>query len=509
MKDSYQNVMEFRREVFAEIARIAYNDLPLTELRSVTYRILPMERLEKGDDIFQRRAALKEHLRLTMGLDVRHMNQYTDITTGQDSIDTDANIMTQPLVNVIDFACKACAHKTVMVTDNCRRCLARPCITVCPKNCITMGEDRSHIDHDECIRCKKCVDACPYNAIVYFERPCEASCGVNAIEADEFDRAVINSDKCVACGHCVTECPFGAIADKTQIYQLVKALKREDVPVYATIAPAYVGQFGDHVSTEQIMEAIRMLGFTDVYEVALGADMTTLQEAKEFVHNVPEEHAFMGTSCCYSWTLMIQKMFPEYAGYVSSSGTPMKYTGEMIKAEDPNARICFIGPCSSKKLEAIDHKTEGYVDYVITFEELMGMMQARDINIAEVKAKAVEDMSSASGRGYAIAGGVAAAVKEMAEKLNPDLDIRVEGANSLADCVKLMRLAAAGKKDGMLLEGMACPGGCIDGMGTIKTTNKAGSAVKRYMAAAQFKTPLDNDKIPETLKSEEPVEEKR
>ena len=36
-----------------------------------------------------------------------------------------------------------------------------------------------------------------------------------------------------------------------------------------------------------------------------------------------------------------------------------------------------------------------------------------------------------------------------------------DGANGLEECRKLLSLAKAGKYDGYLLEGMACPGGCV------------------------------------------------
>ena len=66
---------------------------------------------------------------------------------------------------------------------------------------------------------------CPYGAIYERKRPCANACGVGAIETDYAGRAKINPDKCVSCGMCMVNCPFGAIADKSQIYQLIKAMK--------------------------------------------------------------------------------------------------------------------------------------------------------------------------------------------------------------------------------------------------------------------------------------------
>ncbi|WP_288961376.1 monomeric [FeFe] hydrogenase, partial [uncultured Peptoniphilus sp.] len=362
---------------------------------------------------------------------------------------------------------------------------------VCPVNAISMGKDRTIIDKDKCVRCGRCKEACPYSAIVKYERPCAAACGVDAISSDEYGRAEIDHDKCVACGRCIAECPFGAISDKTQIYQLIKAIK-SGKKVYGAIAPSYIGQFGANTSAKQIIEAIKQLGFEDVLEVALGADLTTLHEAKEYLERVPEDIPFMGTSCCFSWTLMIRNEFPEFFEQVSDSGSPMRYTANHIKAKDPDAVVVFIGPCTSKKLEALDTKVKSDVDFVITFEELMGMFVAKNIEPSEIKVEESVDDGSALGRGYPIAGGVAESVKVVAEKLSPDKDIHIQGAHTLAECKKMLKIAKAGKLDGYLLEGMACPGGCVAGVGTIASVNRVKKQIEKFKKESAYPTPLEN-----------------
>ena len=56
---------------------------------------------------------------------------------------------------------------------------------------VHMEGGRSHIDEDACIKCGKCLEACPYNAIIKQERPCSMACGMNAIGYDEYGRAEI------------------------------------------------------------------------------------------------------------------------------------------------------------------------------------------------------------------------------------------------------------------------------------------------------------------------------
>ncbi|SHH32937.1 [FeFe] hydrogenase, group B1/B3 [Anaerosphaera aminiphila DSM 21120] len=494
MKENYRTILDIRRKVFAEVARIAYNDSDVSELEDSSYRIVPGEVPRYREDIFRERAVADERIRLAMGMDVRKISEYRKVTDGFDKIDIDTNAYEKPLINVIKFACESCPEKSFFVTNNCRKCMAHPCTNVCPVNAVSMTRNGALIDKEKCIKCGRCKDACPYSAIVKYDRPCAEACGVNAISSDKYGRAEIDHDQCVACGRCIATCPFGAIADKTQIFQLIKAIKAGK-KVYGAIAPSFVGQFGAKTSPIQVVEAIKMLGFKDVIEVSLGADVTTLHEAKEYLNRVPNEIPFMGTSCCYSWSLMIKNKFPELSEQISDSGSPMRYTAEYIRKLDPEAVVVFIGPCTSKKLEAIDTKVKSSVDFVITFEELLGMFVAKEIEPSEIEiSKEVEDASSL-GRGYPIAGGVAESVKVVAKQLDPDREINIQGANTLSECMKMLKIAKAGKLDGYLLEGMACPGGCIAGVGTLASVDRVRKNITKFAKDAKIKSPLENELI--------------
>lgn len=500
MKESYVDLVRIRRQVFAKIAKMAYSEDDLSELEKASFEILPGEVATYRDSLFRERAIIEERLRLTMGLNARKASEYQKVTDGISEMDVDKTRFIEPLVNVITFACEACPTKALYVTDNCRKCLAHPCTNVCPTNAVSIGKNRAEIDQDKCIKCGRCKQTCPYSAIVQYDRPCAAACGVNAIESDYLGRAKINSDRCVSCGSCIIQCPYGAISDKSQIYQLIKSLKKNE-HMYAIIAPSFLGQFGPLASPVQIFEGIKQLGFKDVVEVSLGADITTLREAHEFLEKVPNEIPYMGTSCCNSWSLMVKKLFPDQAEYISDSSSPMVETAKYIREKDPKAKVTFIGPCISKKLEALRDDVKDFVHFVITFEELMGMFVAKDIELSEIQVPGDIQDASSLGRGYAIAGGVAEAVKKTALKIDPTREITVEGVSTLHECVKLMKVAKAGKKNGCLLEGMACFGGCIAGPGTLASFNRVRKSVVEFKNQASCKSPLDNEIIDEDLRA--------
>jgi hydrogenase large subunit domain protein len=496
MKDTYIDIINIRRMAFEHIAKIAYENRPITDIATEVYDIIPGEQGRYRGNIFRERAVMGERLRMGIGLDARTADKTDAVTQGLDKMDVNRRIYNPPLVSVVKIACEACPENKVTVTDQCKACIGHPCVNVCPKNAVTYTPNGAIIDQEKCIKCGKCVEACPYHAINHQQRPCASSCGVKAIHSDDLGRAQIDSDKCVACGKCISSCPFGAISDKSEIYQLVKSIQSEN-PSYAIIAPSFAGQFGPNVSAEQIREAIKQLGFDEVIEVGLGADLTTMNEAHEYLEEVPSAKIpFMGTSCCFSWKLMVRKQFPEINDYISESSTPMIYTGLQLKKKDPNSKITFIGPCISKKLEALESDVAEVIDFVITFEELLGMFLAKGIEPSEIE---VEDQmmdASETGRNYAVSGGVAQAVVKRAKEIRPGTKIDVENAEGLADCVKLARLAKLGKMDGKLIEGMACDGGCVGGPGTVVARNKTGKAVKAFAKESVFKSPADNTNIP-------------
>ncbi|MGM9662014.1 MAG: [Fe-Fe] hydrogenase large subunit C-terminal domain-containing protein, partial [Oscillospiraceae bacterium] len=166
--------------------------------------------------------------------------------------------------------------------------------------------------------------------------------------------------------------------------------------------------------------------------------------------------------------------------------TPMVITARMVKKDHPNARVVFIGPCAAKKLEANRRTVRSDVDFVLTFEELQGMFDAKGIDFGEIEAAPGDglDEGSGLGRGFAVGGGVAAAVTEAIRHIEPGREVKVDYGDGLRECRKMLMLAKAGKRDGYLLEGMACPGGCVAGAGTIQPVKQSAASVEAFKNAA-------------------------
>jgi [FeFe] hydrogenase (group B1/B3) len=492
-------ITDIRKKVFTEVARMAYSGKGYECANDLPYVIVPGDRPLHRESIFLERAIAGERVRLAMGLSLRPTDSRHLVTEGMDQAAVAEQYYEPPLINIIPYACHACPTHQYKVSNYCQNCLARSCEKVCPKDAISVRNHRSYIDLDKCIRCGKCAKACPYNAIVHLERPCAASCGMDAIGSDEQGRAVINQDKCVACGQCLVSCPFGAIVDKGQIFQVIQSILKGD-RVIAIVAPAFIGQFGKHSTPEKFVTAMKTLGFHRVVEVAVGADMCTIEEARDFLEKVPSQQNYMATSCCPAWHSMIEKLFPSEVQKMSMTLTPMVYTARLMKQKYPDCKVVFVGPCAAKKLEAIRTDVRSEVDFVLTFEELQGMFEAKQVNFADIDDGVVLNEGTAAGRGFAVAGGVAKAVEDLIREENPDAEVLTARAEGLRDCRKLMLLAKAGKYNGYLLEGMACPGGCVAGAGTLLPVELAAKVVGNYQREADSHTPTESpyrDKVHE------------
>ena len=485
-------VRKERREVFKEVASLAYYSENLKDdMEALPYRLVPDDDPEYMDK-YRQRAIARERVRLAMGLSLRPENQPVHLTQGLEESNISEKYYEPPLMQVIPSACNACPENVYRVTDKCMGCVAHPCREVCPRGAITWVNGKSYIDESKCIKCGKCKAVCPYDAIAHQIRPCSSACGVNAIKSDDKGRAVIDPDMCVSCGECMVSCPFGAIADKSQIFQLIRAMQ-SGRKIIAQVAPAFVGQFGPNVTPDILKTALKELGFFYFYETTIGADKGAIAEAGHYVHEVASgNQPFSLTSCCPSWSVLAKKFFPETIDKISNALTPMVATARIIKEEHPDASVVFIGPCASKKLEASRRTVRSDVDFVITFEELAGMFEAKGISFEGLEP--VDELKGATGagRGYGVAGGVASAIEACVREYYPDVEVNIEHAESLADCKKMLLLAKAGKKNGCLIEGMACPGGCIAGAGTNIALPQAAKALAEFKAAAEEKLPPMN-----------------
>lgn len=332
---------------------------------------------------------------------------------------------------------------------------------------------------------------------------CKESCKYEAHIYNRTEGPIIENNKCLSCGDCVVSCDFGAIADKIEFLPLIDLLKDESTIVYVTVAPAIVGQFGDNISIGQIRTALKLIGFKDMIEVALFADILTIKEALEFSSLVKKEEDFFLTSCCCPvWFNLTKKNYPEIFKHMSPSISPMIASGRILKKLYKNAKVVFIGPCIAKKAEAKEKTLEGDIDFVLTFRELEEIFVSLNIDLKNLPSED-KDQASFGGRVYARTGGVSFSVKTVVNRLEPKrlIKLKAKKVDGVKNCKLILdKLTLGSDVNFNFIEGMGCKGGCVGGPRTNIDANKATNLVNEFGEDSLIMTPFDNLNVMKILK---------
>lgn len=326
---------------------------------------------------------------------------------------------------------------------------------------------------------RKCIHSCPFDAM---------------FEDRNAGKIKVHSEKCSGCGECIKVCESKKIIDKIQYLPIANLIRDEKAPVYAAIAPAYIGQFGKGMTPGKLRTALKLLGFKDLIEVAIFADIISIKEAVMFDKLVREEGDFVITSCCCPvWMSLLKKHYKDLVSRMTPSVSPMIASGRVIKKIYPGARVVFIGPCVAKKSEAKEKDIAGAVDYVMTFDELDQVFKASGIYQHELDEE-ITDCASRGGRIYARTGGVSRCIEETLEKLSQKRAIKLKAAqgNGVKECMDLLNRALKGELNANFLEGMGCVGGCVGGPKVVIDKELGRKFVDEYGEEADYETPLDS-----------------
>ncbi|HBF35244.1 TPA: hypothetical protein DDW35_11855 [Candidatus Sumerlaeota bacterium] len=478
------NTARVRRAILLRLARMFFENDTLGCINRIPLEMRPKHSKPDRCCIHKERAIIKYRLMALLGFGVEdetdeliRLSEYAGRVFNSDNTRHTG-------LTIIDEACSACVQTHYFITNACRGCYAHPCMINCPKKCISFDKNgQATIDESKCINCGRCLTVCPYHAVVYIPIPCEEECPVGAISKNDSGKETIDETKCILCGKCISSCPFGAVMEKSWVVDVIRYLLsgRETV---ALIAPSIVGQF--NAPMEQIVGALKTLGFDRVVEVALGADVTITNEATELFERLHKGAPFMTTSCCPGYMETVKKHVPAIEPFVSHTRSPMHYTAQIVAEKYPDAIQVFIGPCVAKKKEA---ENDPLVDYALTFEELDCLFEARLIVPAATPPESL-DLTTPSdvARCFAISGGVAAAVENAAQNYapgHPEIQAVTVDGISKKSLKTLQGYAKANGGDFNFLEVMCCEGGCIGGAGTISNPKTATRKVTEFSHPTQ------------------------
>lgn len=475
-------VAQLRRMVLEHLARYTWDD----QLVDRVYDILQEVREDTPRYrccVYKERAVLKNRIDMALG-------QTCDLNI----IEAAKLTLTQPerkdlpIIDVLPVACDQCPIETYFVSDACRHCITHKCMDNCPKKAISLYQNRAFIDRTKCIECGKCKSVCPYGAILEIHRPCVRACALGAVSVKQDKKAVIDHEKCVECGACRSACPFGAIDERSSIVKVILDIKAGK-EVIAMVAPSVAGQYGFKVEVGQFYAALKKAGFADVVEVAVGADITSVKEADEYLEKVPKKQDFMTSSCCPAFVKLIKKHVPEIVGKISETDSPMVSCGKLVKKIYKDAVTVFIGPCIAKKSEGREHSD--VIDYVMTFEEIKCLLDGKDIIIEEQENITYDRDGSKLGLSFPLYAGVTAAVKATVESKGGTVEKGYYAAG-IDNCRQTLQSFAKDPDGRTYLEGMACPNGCIDGPGAVADFRLSKVSLTKYADTAPVKQTVDD-----------------
>ena len=325
-----------------------------------------------------------------------------------------------------------------------------------------------YTEKHECQDCYKCVRQCPVKAIQV---------------RDAY--ATIVPEMCVYCGACVSICPNAAKHvrnDLPRARQLIKLPAR----VYVSLAPSWITEF-PNIAAEQMVAALKRLGFTGVSETALGAQQVSAHVAKTLRE---EPGRILLSSACPTVVAYIQKHKPHLVGAITSLLSPLLAHCRMLRSHlGDNIAIVFIGPCIAKKVEADDHPD--LLDLALTFEDLRIWLAAERIDPSTITT-GVEDRfepeSAEEGALYPVDGGMIAGIRAHCG-VDDGTFMSFSGLEAVENALDGLEEI---QSQGLFLELLACEGGCINGP---KVTRPGSTVAKRHRVLTTARFP-EADQVP-------------
>ncbi|MFH0820587.1 MAG: [FeFe] hydrogenase, group A [Candidatus Peregrinibacteria bacterium] len=357
-----------------------------------------------------------------------------------------------------------------------------------------------------CISCNKCVEMCQKIGIGFLEL------------TDKGAQSHLTYNKnpkvdCIYCGQCTVHCPVTAVREQSHLEEVEAAIADKSKILIAQMSPSTRASIGEEFGLKpgtnlegQMVTALKKLGFDKVFDVNMGADITTWVEAEELAHRIRHKGVLpMFTSCCPGWVKFAEFYHPEILKHLTMARSPQIHSGGAYKTwwakragVDPKKIVVVsLMPCTSKKYESTFEKLKingmKPVDFVLTTRELGSLLRKHHIDLPKLKPGKLDYEGTYSGAGaiYGATGGVMESALRSAyyfltgkelkkvefKKVRgmqgiKKATIKIGKRNLKVAVVYLARNAqkviAELKKNPKAydyIEVMACPGGCIGGGG--------------------------------------------
>ncbi len=368
-----------------------------------------------------------------------------------------------------------------------------------------MGQ-AAELDANPCIGCNKCVEACARMGINYLSLSEEGTKHATSSQDPRID--------CIYCGQCTANCPVKAVREQSQVTEIEQILADKDLITIVQMAPSVrvsIGEeFGAEIGTnleKQLFTAFRTLGFQHIFDVNMGADITTMVEAEELLERLKNKGTLpMFSSCCPAWVKFVEFYYPEMIPHLTEARSPQIHAGiayktwwaEKNQVDPKKIRVISVMPCTSKQYEAHleELKIDGWqpVDCTLTTREIAYLIKKNKIDLLQLPDGELDEIGEYSGAAaiYGASGGVTESALRTVSYMLESKDVserlefkQVRGMAGIKEAkivitgrvlkvavatlaVNMHKLIKKVKEDPLAydyIEFMACPGGCIGGGG--------------------------------------------
>ncbi|MDD4839841.1 MAG: [Fe-Fe] hydrogenase large subunit C-terminal domain-containing protein [Clostridia bacterium] len=295
-----------------------------------------------------------------------------------------------------------------------------------------------------CKNCYKCLRSCPVKAIAVTNH-----------------QARIIDERCILCGTCTHVCPQNAKhvhSDKDEVYTMLSSGEK----IIASVAPSFISSFG--IRDFSLMKiALGKLGFFDSAETSVGANLV-VKKYNELL--LEKEYKNFITSACPAVNTLIQLYYPKALPYLAPVDSPMLAHTKILKSQNKDAKIVFIGPCIAKKKEA---QQSGIIDATLTFEDLAEMLEEEGIIFDDIAKLSIEKPSIEINKAkfFPISSGI---IKSFNILPSGYEYVAIDGVQK---CMEILENIES--LSGMFLELNACDYSCVNGPCSL---TKKGSAIK-------------------------------
>lgn len=315
-----------------------------------------------------------------------------------------------------------------------------------------------NLDKDKCRGCTNCIKKCPTEAIRVRK-----------------GKARIIKERCIDCGECIRVCPYHA---KTAISDSLEFINDYKYKV-AIPAPSFYGQFDKKYTRDNILNALKDVGFDHVFEVAGAAEIVT-EATRQLLAN-PEVSKPMISSACPGVVRLIQVRFPSLIDKIVKLESPMEVAAKIVKTQlgsmgiaDEDIGVFFISPCPAKvtSVKSPYEKQKSYVDGVISMKDIYVKVFSK---LNSPNNETNYSKAGFQGIDWANSGGESGV-------LGTDKVLAVDGIHNV---IKLFdQLESDRLTDVDFVEALSCSGGCLGGPLTVTDRFVAKATLRKHISEA-------------------------